>query len=107
MIPEMRKPSPLKVIKTVNGPHVYYNNTRIHHWIPGALLAFLGTLGIVTAKKDKNIENYKMSIIVGGALIIHDLPDFLSFLDNHKAKNFRKRTPFNQSLHNQKRYPML
>lgn len=103
----MRKPSPLKVIKTVNGPHVYYNNARIHHWMPGALLTFLGILGIVTAKKDKNIENYKMSIIAGGALIIHDLPDFLEFLDNHKTKNFRKYTPIDRSLYNQKKYSIL
>ena len=71
----------LKIFRTPKGPQVYLTNIRIHHWTGGAGLIGLGILGALL-DKDKNRRNwYALSCLIGSILILDDLPDLISFIE--------------------------
>lgn len=72
--------SAIQVFETPNGPHVYMNGFRVHHWMPGVILAGLGLLGLVLDDRKETRDKYVSSTVLGGLLILHDLPDVISFL---------------------------
>jgi hypothetical protein len=56
---------------------------RIHHRQAGAAAAALiGTLGLLF-DDDKKHKNFYDVLVIGGALaFLHDLPDFIKFIDD-------------------------
>jgi hypothetical protein len=73
--------SAIQVYNMPNGPQVYIGNIRVHHWQAGAMSAIIGALGLLL-DDNNNRKNRYTTLLVGGILIfLHDLPDFIEFID--------------------------
>jgi hypothetical protein len=74
--------SAIQVYNTPNGPQVYVGNVRIHHWQAGAASAAIGALGSLL-DDNKNHKKIYDALLIGGILaFLHDLPDFIKFMDD-------------------------
>lgn len=72
----------IRVYDTPNGPQVYLGNIRIHHWQAGAASAIIGGLGLLLDDNKRRKDRYD-TLLLGGILIfLHDLPDFVAFMDD-------------------------
>jgi hypothetical protein len=78
--------NPVRVYSTPNGPQVYLGNVRTHHWQSGAMSAIIGAAGLLLDDNKKRSDMYT-SLLLGGTLtFLHDLPDFLQFLDDLRKR---------------------
>lgn len=72
----------IRVYDTPNGPQVYLGDIRVHHWQAGAASAIIGGLGLLF-DDNKNRKDRYGALLLGGILIfLHDLPDFVAFMDD-------------------------
>lgn len=78
--------NPVKVYETPNGPQVYVGNVRIHHWQAGAASAIIGIGGLLLDDNKKRSDLYTSLLLAGALAFVHDLPDFLQFLDEHRKR---------------------
>ena len=72
----------LRIIRTPRGPRVYLGENRIHHWMGGVTLVGIGLIGLLTDGNKKHRQWYGLCAVAGGILVLDDLPDFLSFLQD-------------------------
>lgn len=87
----------IQIVKTSKGSRVFVNSIRLHHWMPGVILAGLGLLSLIFDDDEENRYKHLVSCLVGALLILDDLPDFVSFLQTmcNSESQYRKTThPF-------------
>lgn len=72
----------LRIFRTPKGPRVYLGENRVHHWMGGVVLIGTGLIGLLIDGNKKHRRWYGSCAIAGGILVLDDLPDFLSFLQD-------------------------
>ena len=72
----------ITVYDSPNGPQVYLETVRIHHWPTGLTASIIGAIGLLFDDNQKRTNLYS-SLLIGGAItFLDDLPDFIKFIDN-------------------------
>ena len=84
----------IRTVKTSGGSRVFVNNIRLHHWMPGVILAGLGLLSLIFDDNEESRYKHLVSCLVGALLILDDLSDFVSFLQtmSNSESQYRKTT---------------
>lgn len=76
----------LKVYNTSNGPQVYVEGMRIHHWPIGATSAIIGALGLLFDDNKSRRGLYSSLAIAGTLAFVDDIADFKKFIENNKGR---------------------
>jgi len=71
----------IRIYDTPKGPHVYFGDVRIHHWLVSLAAAFIGALGLIFDKDKMRRPFYALLCIGSVVAFLDDLPDFISFFE--------------------------
>jgi len=85
----------IRIYNTPNGPHVYFETIRIHHWVAGLFSAIIGGLGLMF-DEDKKRKDFYMFLVMGGIItFLDDFPDFISYVNS--INQLRTKNPYMQN----------
>ena len=79
MMPKTYDDGFIKVYESPNGPIVYAGNDRVHHWLPGILMAGFGFLGLILDESEQR-DRWGSLAFLGILCVLSDLPDLIQFL---------------------------
>jgi len=72
----------LRIYDAPKGPHVYFADIRIHHWMAGLVTATIGVFGLIFDKNKKRRGVYLVLCFAGSIAFLDDFEDFVSFVED-------------------------